>query len=123
MTDETPSRSYVITAYDHLDERWHTATTHDIDDAGHAAEQLAERLSWADVWRAHADLVVHYGRVHARQRGRRRDDEFDEAVSVAASRWYAAVATRNLGLADAAWYVYSRVVQGAEAGRGNREAA
>lgn len=107
--------TYILTSYDPRAERWHTATTHDIDDAAHAAEALAERHGWADVWRAYPDLVVHYDRVRVRARGRRSDDMHSEAVSLATSRWYAAVATGDAGLADAAWYVYSRVIESAGA--------
>lgn len=106
--------TYILTAYDPTHERWRTARTHDIDDATHAAQQLAERFGWADVWRAYPDLVVHYERLHVGCRFvRRGTDRISVAVSLATSRWYAAVATGDAGLADAAWYVYSRVLEGA----------
>lgn len=115
--------TYILTAYSPREERWHTATTYDIDDATHAAQMLAERFGWADVWRAYPDLVVHYDRVRVGVRiGRRADDTHSDAVSLATSRWYAAVATGDAGLADAAWYVYSRVLEGA-AGAAEMEAA
>lgn len=113
----TPPR-YIVTAYSPLDERWDTERVSHIDAAADEAEVLAERHGWADVWRAHEDLVVHYGRVHsARRVGRRVEDKRAEAVSLATSRWYAAIATENLQLADAAWYVYSRVIGGAPGAR------
>lgn len=117
--------TYIITAYDPTHERWRTAGTHDIDDATHAAQQLAERFGWVDVWRAYPDLVVHYDRVHAatpRTPRRRYLDRVTSSLSLATSRWYAAVATGDAGLADAAWYVYSRVLEGA-AGAAEMEAA
>ena len=112
-----PSR-YIVTAYSPLEERWHTERVSHIDAAADEAEALADRYGWADVWRAHEDLVVHYDRVHTgRRAGRRVEDKRAEAVSLATSRWYAAIATENLQLADAAWYVYSRAIGGAPGAR------
>lgn len=110
----THAPTYIIITHDRLDDRWHTSRTHDIADAALAAEMLADRLGWADVWRAYPGELVHYGRVRdCRPRyAQRSTDAALEAVSIATSRWYAAVTLGDVRLADEVWAHYAEAIEG-----------